>query len=374
MRKTAFIYSEEMARRDSREDDIFGPTRLQYTYELLRMYGAFDRDDSELTAPRDADEGELSYFHTSEYISAVKSLSSGEQKFDPRRFNFGGKTGDNPVYSGMYELSTLVVGATLKAAELVVSGEVDTAFNCAGGLHHAAPDHASGFCIFNDLVITIKDLVEKGFRIAYIDVDAHHGDGVQNAFYETDRVLTISLHQTGRLLFPGTGDVSEIGTGPGRGYAVNIPLAPYTFDDVYLWAFDQVVPSLVQKYHPDIVVTQLGADTHYLDPLTQLSLTTDGYSEIVEKIKALSARWIAVGGGGYEISGVVRLWTLAYGKMLGIDWPDEIPSEFQELYGIKILRDKEEPKINPKFRPLAKEFAEKTVNDIKKLIFPLHGL
>lgn len=373
MTRAVFIYGDELSRRDSREDEIWGPTRLEYTHELLKSYGAFNRSDSKVAAPKDAEETALISFHTEEYVEAVKSLSNGENKFNPRRFNFS-DIGDNPVYPGMYELSKLVVGASLTAAEMVSSGEVDVAFNCAGGLHHAAPDHASGFCIFNDVVIAIKRLTEKGLRVAYIDIDAHHGDGVQNAFYNTDQVLTISLHQTGRLLFPGTGDGSEVGAGVGEGYSVNIPLSPYTDDKIYLWAFDQVVPQIVKSYEPDIVVTQLGADTHYLDPLTQLSLTTEGYAGLINRIRELAPKWIALGGGGYEIGGVVRFWTLAYGIMIEEDWPDEIPDDFQERYGIKKLRDEEEPNINVKYKAIARQFAENSVADVKRLIYPWYGL
>ncbi|MFC1848058.1 acetoin utilization protein AcuC [Chloroflexota bacterium] len=373
MNKAAFVYGIELTQRDSRADEIFGPTRLQYTYELLMYYRAFDSPGSTLVAPEEASVDSLLTFHTREYIAAVRSLSNNERKFDPARFNFS-ESGDNPVYPGMYELSTMVVGASLKAAELVSGGEVDVAFNCSGGLHHAAPDHASGFCVFNDVVIAINHLLSQGLRVAYIDIDAHHADGVQSAFYNSDRVLTISLHESGRYLFPGTGDVSETGTGAGTGYAVNIPLAPFTDDEMYLWAFDRVVPGLVDRYEPDVIVTQLGTDTHHLDPMTQLSLTTEGYSELVKRMRRMSPRWVALGGGGYEMSVVVRCWALAYGIMTGRDWPDEIPQDYQELYGLKILRDKDAPHLDIRTRDSARRFAEESVRRVKELIFPRHGL
>jgi acetoin utilization protein AcuC len=373
MTKAAFVYGEELSQRDSRTDDIFGPTRLQYTFELLDLYGAFDLPDSTLVSPGDADRSSLLSFHTEEYLAAVKSLSDGEDKYDPRRFNFS-QVGDNPAYPGMYELSTLVVGASLKAAGMVASGEADIAFNCAGGLHHAAPDHASGFCIFNDAAIAIKSLLEKGLRVAYVDIDAHHGDGVQDAFYDTDRVLTISLHESGRHLFPGTGDVSEIGVGAGTGYSVNVPLAPSTDDDVYLWAFDQVVPPPVNAFEPDVLVTQLGCDTHFHDPLTQLSLTVEGYGGAVRRMRELSGKWLALGGGGYEASVVVRFWTLAYGIMMGHEWPDEMPDAFRERYGLKTLSDSDGPDLDPGVRDRARRFAERSVAEVKRLVFPHHGL
>lgn len=373
MRKAAFIYDEGLAGRVLSDVVIFSPTRLQYTYELLRAYHAFDKRDSKVVVPRIVDEASLDSFHIKEYVEAVRCFSRGDRLCDAWKFNFS-DLGDNPVYPGMYEVSTRIVGGSVKAANMVARGKVDVAFNPAGGGHHATPDHASGFCIFNDIVIAIKHLLTKGLRVAYIDIDAHHGDGVQDAFYDTDKVLTISLHETGRVLFPGTGEPSEIGVGTGRGYSVNIPLAPYTDDEIYLWAFDQIVPKLVESYKPDIVVTQLGCDTHYLDPMTQVSLTTEGYEGVVKRLRKLAPRWLAVGGGGYEVSVVARCWTLAYGIMTDREWPDEIPRSYQELYGLKRLRDTEKPHLDARVRQQARRFAEESVAAVRRLVFPHHGL
>jgi acetoin utilization protein AcuC len=373
MRKAAFIYDEGLSERVLSDSVIFSPTRLQYTYELLRAYHAFNRRDSKVVVPKMADESSLYSFHTKQYVEAVRCFSRGDRLCDAIKFNFS-DSGDNPIYPGMYEVSTRIVGGSLKAANMVAQGEVEVAFNPAGGGHHAAPDHASGFCIFNDIVIAIKHLLTKGLRVAYIDIDAHHGDGVQDAFYDTDKVLTISLHETGRVLFPGTGEPSEVGVGKGRGYSVNIPLAPYTDDEIYLWAFDEIVPILVERYKPDIVVTQLGCDTHHLDPMTQLSLTTGGYEGIMRRLRKLAPRWVAVGGGGYEVSVVARCWTLAYGIMIDCEWPDEIPGSYQELYGLKRLRDTEKPRLDNRVRQQARRFAEESVAMVKRLVFPRHGL
>ena len=276
MRKAAFLYSEGLSRRSNKEKELPPPTRLQYTYELLMSYHAFDSPDSMVVEPETADEASLLTFHTGEYVAAVRSFSNGEKTYNPARFNFS-DFGDNQIYPGMYEFVALSVGASLQAAKMVSSGEFDVAFNCSGGLHHAAPDYASGFCVFNDIVVAINYLLAQGLRVVYIDIDAHHGDGVQDAFYATDKVLTISIHESGMHLFPGTGDVSEVGKGAGTGFSVNVPLALFTDDETYLWAFDQVVPRLVDAFEPDIVVSQLGSDTHYLDPLTHLCLTSEGY-------------------------------------------------------------------------------------------------
>lgn len=367
MRRAAFVYEESQSRHVLSEDHVLQPNRLQLTYELLQCYGAFE--DSLLVAPRMADEEELLFFHTRDYVDAVKSLSLGENRFNPATYNFF-EDGDNPPYEGMYEVSATAVGASLVAAELVASGQVDAAFNISGGLHHAAPDHASGFCIFNDVVVAILSLVKRGLRVAYVDIDAHHADGVQNAFYESDQVLKISLHEWGRYLFPGTGGVSEIGKGAGTRYTVNLPFFPYTGDEVYVWAFTEVVPPLVQSFKPDILVTQLGCDTHYLDPLTHFMLTTEGFTTVVKELKRLAPKWVAVGGGGYEMGVVARAWALAYGIMTDRDWPDEIPTSFRESYGLKRLRDEGEMSIDSNLREQARPFAERVVGDIKR-VFPL---
>lgn len=370
MRRAAFIYDEAQSTHVLREDHVLTPTRLQLTFELLQSYGAFDGASSRWLPPRQAEEGEILSFHTEEYVEVVKGLSRGEERPDALAYNFSAE-GDNPPYEGMYEASALAVGASLRAAELVSSGEVDVAFNITGGLHHAAPNYASGFCVFNDVVIAIASLVKRGLRIGYIDIDAHHGDGVQNAFLDSDRVLNISLHEWGRYLFPGSGDVGEMGTGAGTGYTVNLPFFPYTDDELYLWAFREVVPPLMARFEPDIVVTQLGCDTHYLDPLTHFMLTTEGYAQVITEIGALAPRWVALGGGGYEMGAVARAWTLAYGVMLGRDFPDDVPPSFQERYGLKRLRDHARFTIGDRIKNEAHLFAQRGVEEIKRTIFPL---
>ncbi|MDP3064828.1 MAG: acetoin utilization protein AcuC, partial [Chloroflexota bacterium] len=226
-RKAAFVYSNALAGHVLREDHPMKPVRLRYTYELLSAYGAFKGDTSTLAAPRMATDAELLTFHTPEYVDAVKRISRGDFSADPARFNLS-IGGDNPFYQGMYEANALAAGSALVAAELVVSGKANVAFAPAGGLHHAMASYASGFCVFNDPVLAIKLMLSKGMRVAYIDIDAHHGDGVERAFYEDNRVLTISLHESGLYLFPGTGFPKDSGEGAGRGYAVDVPLAPYT--------------------------------------------------------------------------------------------------------------------------------------------------
>ena len=374
MKRAAFVYDPQLSTHVLREDHVLRPTRLQYTYELLEAYGAFQPQHSMLVAPRPATQREILRFHTHDYLEAVQSFSLGETgRFSPAVFNFS-EDGDNPTYPGMYEAALLSTGASLVAAELVVAGEVEVAFNVSGGLHHAAPDHASGFCIFNDPVIAIQSILDHGKRVAYVDIDCHHGDGVQAAFYTTNQVLTISLHESGRWLFPGSGEVSETGSGQGRGYSVNVPLAPLTSDDIYVWAFREVVPPLLQAFKPDVLVTQLGVDTHYHDPITHLSLTTEAFAACIQEFRKLGLPWVALGGGGYDISAVARCWALAYGVMAGLDLPNLIPPAYQETYGLKSLLDAEKPGLDAAKGAQAQHFAESSVQEVKRLLFPLHGL
>jgi acetoin utilization protein AcuC len=371
MRRAAFVYSDQLSRHVLREDHVMRPTRLRYTYELLDGYGAFQA--SRLVEPRPATEEELLWFHTPDYVRAVRGISRGERGIQPQRYNFDPQ-GDNPPYEGMWEAGLLATGGTLVAAELVADGKVDVAFNVAGGLHHAAPDHTSGFCIFNDPVIAIEYLRRRGLRACYVDIDCHHGDGVQDAYYGTDEVLTISMHESGRYLFPGTGEAEDIGTGRGRGYAVNVPLAPYTGDEAFTWAFRQVVPPLVKAFKPDVIVTQLGIDTHFNDPITHLQLTVEGHAALVQELGALAPKWVALGGGGYDIAAVTRGWALDYGVMMEAEWPDAVPVRFRESYGIERLRDGGAPALPHAVRLRTRAFAELSVETLRRLVFPLHGL
>ena len=371
--RAAFIYDDLLSRHTLREDHPMVPSRLRLAYELLESYGAFGKPSSMLVTPRQATQKEVMAFHEEGYVKAVESLSRGEAKYSPDPFGFS-KQGDNPVYPGMYEAALWSTGASLLAGELLWHDKADSAFSISGGLHHAMPGNASGFCVFNDPVVVIKWLVARGARVAYVDIDCHHGDGVQHAFYDTDAVLTVSLHESGQYLFPGTGFTEEVGSGRGRGYAVNLPLHPYTTDELYLWAFDEIVPPLLEAFKPDVLVTQLGIDTHFLDPITHLALTVQGFAQVVSRFPPLAPKWLALGGGGYDMGAVARAWTLAYGVMLGETWPDEIPPSYQQRYGLNWLRDREEQEVPQDMQMRVRQFAEKSVSDIQRLVFPVHGL
>ena len=224
----------------------------------------------------------------------------------------------------MHEVSLLTTGGTLTAMEEVMSGRLRVAFNGSGGLHHAMRRRASGFCIYNDPAIVCGLLADRGMRVAYVDIDAHHGDCVQAAFYDTDQVLTISLHETGRSLFPGTGFADERGRGRGAGYSINVALPPYTDGGAYVRAFDAVVPPLLERYRPDVLVTQQGIDSHFDDPLTHLMVSTQAREHVVRRLATTSGPWVAMGGGGYSLDAVRRAWSMEFLIMLGAPIPAEL--------------------------------------------------
>ncbi|HKZ90333.1 MAG TPA: acetoin utilization protein AcuC [Thermoplasmata archaeon] len=378
--KAAIVYDEDFLRYDFGGGHALREVRVELARDLMHAYGLLEGGDE--LRPKPAGEAAIRRVHTDEYLSAVRKLSA-----DPNGVSYehGLGTADNPVFGGMYEAAALQAGATLLACEEVASGRRARAFNLGGGFHHAMPDKASGFCLLNDLAIGIRSLLDDHgvSRILYVDVDAHHGDGVQWIFYEDPRVLTISLHEDGHYLFPGSGFVDEIGKGKGEGYAVNVPLPPYTRDVSYLFAFQEVVPPLARAFRPEVIVSQLGADAHYLDPLTHLMLTTETYEAVGRILDELSnemcgGRWIAAGGGGYDVTAVPRVWTLLFAQMAGARLDDALPVEWlkecKRLAGAvpadKALRDQgkadEEPHV-----PHA---AKRTVDELKRLVFPLHGI
>jgi len=303
---------------------------------LARELGVLARPSVSLQAPAPAQTEELELVHDAAYIDAVRQ--AGQDGLGNGRYGLG--TPDNPVFDGMHEASALVAGATLAAARAVWRGEALHAANIAGGLHHAMRAYASGFCIYNDPAIAISALLAEGAqRVAYVDVDVHHGDGVQAAFYHDPRVLTISLHEHPATLFPGTGLASEIGSGEGRGYAVNVALPAGTGDAGWLRAFDAVVPPLVRSFRPEVLVSQHGCDSHRLDPLAHLELSIDAQRRAALMIHDLAhetadGRWLLTGGGGYELVQVVpRSWTHLLAVAAGgpVDPRMAVPASWRDL-------------------------------------------
>ncbi|HZC71951.1 MAG TPA: acetoin utilization protein AcuC [Jatrophihabitans sp.] len=363
-------------------DHPLNPVRLDLTIRLARELGVLDR--LEITAPASADEQQLLTVHDAAYLDAVRTASD-----DPSFEGFGLGTSDDPVFPGMYDASALVAGGSAQAALQMWRGEVEHAVNIAGGLHHAMRGYASGFCIFNDVVLAIRTLLAEGAKkVAYVDIDVHHGDGVQAAFYDDPRVLTISLHQDPRTLFPGTGMPSEIGVGDAEGTAVNVALPPGTGDSGWLRAFRAIVPGVVRAFAPDVLVTQCGCDTHHEDPLANMELTVDGQRIAIAELHALAHRvaggkWVAFGGGGYGVVRCVpRTWThlLAEASGAPLDPSTAIPPGW-----VAHLRDRmrgEPPatmgeRVVPDVRPWepgGEGWLDAAIGATRRAVFPLLGL
>ena len=367
----ALVYTDELSRHVLSPNHPMRPARLGYMHQLMDASGLLACPALRQEQPRPASRDEILRVHDPDYVEAVRVIGAGG--IVPNMHEFGIGAGDNPPRPGMYDSTALTVGSTLVATELVMSGKVPVAFAPAGGVHHhAMRAHASGFGVFNDAAIAIQGLVDDGLSVAYVDIDCHHGDGVQRTFYDTDRVLTISIHESGQWLFPGSGAVSEIGTGDGTGYSVNLPVAPYTQDDLWLKTFDAVVPQLVTSFNPDLLFIQLGIDTHFRDPLTHLQITTQGFAAAVSRLLALGAacgRTVAVGGGGYDMSAVARAWTMATAKMCDFELPAEVPASYDALSGLTTFEDSPGPKpLPPDVSVEVERYAANTVESAKQLL------
>lgn len=370
--RTALIYSPLFGNFSYGDDHPFKLQRYRVVRDLMESYGLLKLPNMEIRGCGPISDEQVLSFHAPEYLARLKEFSSSDE---PRAdFRFGLGDADCPVFKGLYDCAALGAGATFEAARLVEEEGFDIAFNLAGGWHHAHRAKASGFSYLNDAVLAINWLVARGRRVVYLDIDAHHGDGVQEGFYDSDRVLTISLHESGIYFFPGTGFENETGTGRGRGYSVNVPLLAHTDDALYMKAFDEVAYPLIAAYDPDVIVTQIGADAFRTDPLTQLEITTHSYGYIVRKLKALRIPWVALGGGGYDLMNTARAWTIAWAVMNGVELNPRLPASFVRKieplgYPHRALLDamhwSEEYERN-----LALDAVEKSIARIRAAIFP----
>jgi len=321
--QVALVYGDELMKHRLSDQHPLQPIRVKLAVDLIRSTGLID--ESHILHPRHATTEDLMLVHSRHYIDLVRKLSDPMRRdqVSPERIDAAGfASADNPISDNLHEGASLVVGASLVAARAVHSGAARHAFSPSGGLHHAHRERASGFCTYNDAAIACQWLKEQGHRVAYVDVDVHHGDGVEGIFQSDPDVLTISLHESGRYLFPGTGFPDDCGVGKGRGSAANLPFLPYTWDGPWLEGFDKVVPALLRRFKPTVLVTQDGCDTHYLDPLAHLMATTRIWPHVGKAFHDLAhelcdGRWLALGGGGYAIYEVVpRAWTLLFAEMV----------------------------------------------------------
>jgi acetoin utilization protein AcuC len=363
--KTGLIWDERFLNYNFGPQHPLRPIRVKLTYELIRSKGILQQETVKVIKPRLASREEILLFHEEDYVRLVEQYSKRGLGFLDM--------GDTPAFKGCCEATSLVVGASIVAADEVMSGRLSHAFNPSGGLHHAHPERASGFCIFNDPAIVIAHLKSKYNlkRIVYLDIDAHHGDGVMYGYYDDPAVLDIDFHESGKFLFPGTGFPDEIGKGAAKGLKLNIPLPPSTGDEAYLEAFRQVVPDALRKFRPEIILVQCGADGHLDDRLAHLRLTTKVYAEVVSQMHDLAhqlcnGRLILFGGGGYTLANVPRVWTVAFSTLAAVKLDSKIPTDWSKEFENAA---KEDPPHELYDEPTSDE--ERTLIEIRKTVSEL---
>lgn len=313
--EAVFIHSPDLDLGGYPIDSPFNIWRARMVSENINSNGLIDGRSHREVEPQKATRSDLEKFHSARYLDAI--IAAEEGSLTPEAFSMGLGSPDCPVFIGMYDHASWASGASLTGARLIISGDTQMAFNPSGGFHHAGPETASGFCYVNDLVLAAMELADAGKRVLYLDLDVHHGDGVQNAFYDRSDVMTVSLHESGKTLFPGDGFENEIGTGPGKGYNVNIPLPVGTYDAAYEEAFRRAALPLIKKYDPDVFIMQLGMDGLSGDPLAHLNLTNNVHADTIHSIMSLNKPILATGGGGYNVENTVRGWTLAWYVLTG---------------------------------------------------------
>lgn len=331
MEKILLIYDKEINYNLSQKHPM-NPIRIKLTYNLIEDLGLLNKPEViKIKAPLASDQ-ELKQVHSETYIEAVKEAAKGKHNW-----HFGLGTGDNPIFPEIHESSAKIVGASLLAARMLLDEKVTHAFNLWGGLHHALTSRASGFCIYNDAAIAISYLRKEGKKIAYVDIDAHHGDGVQWIFYGDPQVLTISIHESGHYLFPGTGFENEKGDGEGTGYSVNVPLDPDSTEADYLLAIKEIVKPLIESFKPDILVTQNGCDSLERDPLTHLRVSLKGYFAMVKELHQIAhqlvkGKILALGGGGYDAFYSVPIaWASLFADLCHLELPELIPQSYLKV-------------------------------------------
>lgn len=343
--KSGIFFSDELLNYNLGENHPMNSSRLETAWNLFNSIG-IDSNTS-IYNPKPAKHSDIETIHSVNYVDEVKRLAKesvqGKQSLYKSKFGLG--TGDCPIFPEMYNASLLISGSMLQAADLIIEGEINKAFLLMGGLHHAQYSRSSGFCYFNDMSIVIDYLKRKGgYRIAYIDTDLHHGDGTQALAYNDPEILTISYHESGRWLYPGTGFSNEIGKSDAKGTSVNLPLMPYTYDKMYVEAFDQFVPTILNTFDPDFIVWQAGVDGHVADHLGHLLLTTNTYQKLGEKIRDFAdhyceGRLIVAGGGGYSPYSIARSWFVEFASINRINIPKKTPIEWQEDYSKRFQYD-----------------------------------
>lgn len=384
MDRAALIWHPDLAGYDLGESHPLDPLRLRLTVELMEAYGLLG--EGAVIEPRSATDSELLLVHANGYLEAVHEASHWG---GAPSIGSGLGTDDNPIFPGMRETAALICGASIVAVEQVLSGRRSRTFSISGGLHHAHRHRAAGFSVYNDpaVAIAVARAAHPHLRVLYIDIDAHHGDGVQERFFGSAEVMTVSMHENGMYAFPGTGFPVETGYGEGEGYSVNVPLPAYATDECFALAFERVVEPLARAFAPDLIVAQLGVDAHHLDPQADLGMTLPGYRRLVRGIIGLAdelcdGRLAALGGGGYDIAEVVPLaWTWVMAELLGEELDDALPEAWREV--VRPLLDREPPtslgaadryESPPARVDSVLELTERSIAEARAALFPLHGL
>lgn len=318
--KSAFIHSPQLEAFAYPPDCPFNVSRAAKLKKILDSMGLLSKSNTIEISPGPVDRKFLEKFHTARYLDVLKAAAAGNVDIEALRMGLG--TGDCPIFKDMYDYSVMACAASLTGAQLILESKAQVAFNPSGGLHHAGAERAAGFCYLNDVALACIRLTEAGKKVLYLDIDVHHGDGVANFFYSRNDVMTISLHQNGRTLFPGTGFEDEIGTGVGRGYCINVPLPIGTYDAAYMLAFETIVMPLIKSYKPDVFVFELGTDALAADPLANLQLTNNTYADIINYLLNFKKPILMTGGGGYNIENTVRAWALAWSVLCSAESQD----------------------------------------------------
>lgn len=374
--KSAFIYSDSFGNHKLSANHPYDPERGRKTYELCRRYGLLDHAGMELVEPSPVTMEELAEVHSGNYLELLRRASAGEFYLGMLEYGLG--TDDCPIFPGILEFICLCAGATVRGAEKVIDGDCRFAFNPVGGFHHAMRANAEGFCYVNDIALIARRWAERGLKVAVVDIDAHHGNGTQDFFYDDPRVLTLSFHESGQTLYPYGGEVGEIGEGKGRGFNINIPMPAMSDDEVFLYAFSEIAPPVLKAFAPDVVIGVVGVDTFSTDPLTHLRMTNNAYITAIKAIHKMSPRWLALGAGGYNMDNVTRTWTLMWAAVHGLDAADDHTAALGGVFigetdiGLSGLRDMTVWTSGPE-KAKAIEAVESAVDFIQDNVFPILG-
>ena len=332
------IYHPDYKKYDLGSGHPFDPVRAEMVIDYLNSTGCL----KSFVKPDPVSPEDLTVIHSRSYIDMVESVSCGMDLKNTEDYGLG--TLDNPIVKGMAEGARLQTGGTVLAAKLLIENKYKKVIQFGGGFHHAHLNLAAGFCIYNDLALAIKEMIEKNWHVVYLDLDVHHGDGVQEIFYSDENVMTISLHESGEYLFPGTGWLHELGNGMGRSLKLNVPLEPFTEGESYLEVINGIVEPALKWFKPDALVVQAGADAHFSDPLADLMLTTQDFEKIYRRVLELvnqysNGRVLFTLGGGYSITATPRIWILLYLVLFGMEIPERLPDDWRLRWQKKINKE-----------------------------------